>query len=76
MIHAVKGCEILINDEDVEGAEPDSILFVPETAKLTLRNKSKNASAVMKVQLTVCENLATNAESAGAEAAATVAVAK
>jgi len=56
----VKGCEVLLNNEEVEGIEPDSIIFVPDKAKIILKNSSKHNTGIMKVQLTVCENGSSN----------------
>ena len=53
IIHSVKGCSIIINEEEVDGVEPGSIIFAPEMAKIVIRNRSKSMSAVMKIQFAV-----------------------
>ncbi len=55
MLHAAKGCDVLINGEEVEGVEPDLMIFVPPKSKLVVKNNSRHASAVMKIQVTVCD---------------------
>lgn len=44
---------MLIDGEEVENVESDSIVFVPDNSKLTIRNGGKSRSGVMKVQLTI-----------------------
>ena len=57
MIHTVKNYEITIDGEEVDGVEPDTVIFIPENSKLEIKNTSKYSSAVMKIQLTVYENI-------------------
>jgi len=51
---------MLIDQEEVEGVESDSIIFIPQGTKLTIKNNSKYSSAIMKIQITVYTNNHTN----------------
>lgn len=53
IIKAVTGCEVKINDEEIEGIENDSIIFIPKNSKLSIKNNTRYKSAIVKIQLTV-----------------------
>ena len=53
MNHAAKECAILFGLNELTDIESDMIVFVPKKTDLTIRNNSKTATAVMRVELSM-----------------------
>ena len=52
-MHTTKGCVVLIDGEEVDGVENDTIIFAPEKSTIQVKNNAKQNTATLKFQLSI-----------------------